>query len=97
MNKPLESSIERTARDRIKDLGGKFIKLYPLENGMPDRLLLRSPGKMAFVEMKRPGEVPTKLQLYRHKQLRELGFDVYVCDSIACVFWVYRRLGSAKN
>ena len=48
--------------------------------GMPDRLLLLPHGRMAFVEVKAPGEKPQPLQIARHGMLRRLGFKVYVLD-----------------
>ncbi len=38
-------------------------------------------GRLAFVEIKAPGEKPRPLQRKRIKQLRALGFPVYVLDS----------------
>ena len=38
-------------------------------------------GRVAFVEVKAPNEEPRKLQLKRHKKLRELGFKVFVLDN----------------
>lgn len=49
-------------------------------DGVPDRLALLPDGKMAFVEVKAPGEKPRPLQLSRHRLLRRLGFKVYVLD-----------------
>ena len=40
--------------------------------------MLMPHGKIAFVEVKAPGETPRALQLSRHKLLRRLGFKVYV-------------------
>lgn len=48
--------------------------------GMPDRLLLLPHGRMAFVELKAPGQKPRPLQAARHRLLRGLGFRVYVLD-----------------
>lgn len=43
-------------------------------------LLIDADGKLGFVEVKAPGEEPRPLQLHRHKQLRQLGYKVYVLD-----------------
>jgi hypothetical protein len=55
----------------------------------PDQLFLIPGGRPLFIEFKKPGEVPTEKQAHRIKQLRDLGYDVEVCDSkeqgIACV------------
>ena len=49
-------------------------------DGMPDRLVLLPHGRFCFVEVKAPGEKPRPLQVHKHKQLRRLGFKVYVLD-----------------
>jgi hypothetical protein len=60
-----------------------YLKLTVLGNrGWPDRLLLWPNRGMMFIEFKRPGEVPRKLQLYVHDALRKLGFEVQVHDNI---------------
>ena len=47
---------------------------------MPDRLILLPGARLAFAELKAPGKKPRALQLARHRQLRKLGFAVYVID-----------------
>lgn len=77
-----ESSIERKFTLAIKRLGGRAVKFVsPGRAGMPDRIVLLPGGLVRFVELKRPGAVPTDLQLVRHAELRELGFEVTVIDS----------------
>ena len=49
-------------------------------DGMPDRIILISGGRIAFVEVKAPGKEPRPLQVKRHRQLRALGFLVFVLD-----------------
>ena len=62
-------------------LGGLALKFVsPGMDGVPDRLVLLPGGRMCFVEVKAPGKAPRPLQVARHKQLRELGFRVYVLD-----------------
>ena len=79
----LESRIENKLKTEIDKLGGKAYKfISPGESGVPDRLVLLPGGKAIFVELKRPGEKPRKLQLLNHKKLRSLGFDVRVIDTI---------------
>ncbi len=93
----LESYSERTARKKIKALGGQFKKLVPIEKGDPDRLLLISDwgndesAKIVFIEMKKVGKKPTKLQLYRHQQLRSMGFRVEVCFSWGEVVEIFKE------
>ena len=76
-----EKQIERKLVNAVKAAGGiapKFVS--PGYDGMPDRLLLLPGGRMAFVEVKAPGEKPRPLQVARHRLLTELGFKVYVLD-----------------
>ena len=76
-----EKSIEQKLITEVKKVGGEALKFVsPGKDGMPDRLVLIAMGKVGFVEVKAPGEVPRKLQLKRHKKLRSLGFKVYVLD-----------------
>jgi len=48
--------------------------------GWPDRLIMWEGGNFLFIEFKRPGEEPRKLQLYIHQLLRDIGFEVQVHD-----------------
>ncbi len=73
-----ESTIEAYLRDRVKELGGKAYKFVsPGNDGVPDRLVCLPGGRAFFVETKRPGEKPTKLQRNRHRELRKMGFVVF--------------------
>lgn len=79
----LEKQIERKLVESVRKAGGlcpKFVS--PGMDGMPDRLVLMPGGRILFVELKAPGRHPRPLQLHRHDQLRKLGFDVYVIDSL---------------
>ena len=65
----------------VKTAGGIAVKLVsPGFDGMPDRLVLLSGAKMAFVEVKAMGCKPQPLQRKRHEMLRALGFPVFVLD-----------------
>ena len=78
----LEKAIEKKLVQEVKKIGGLALKFVsPGFNGAPDRLILLAKSKIAFVEVKAPKEQPRKLQLRRHKQLRSLGFQVYVLDN----------------
>ena len=78
-----EKELERKLIKAVKAMGGICLKFTSLGfDGMPDRILLLPHGKLAFVEVKRHGKLPTPLQLSRHGKLREFGFKVYVLDSI---------------
>lgn len=77
-----ESTVESYLVRRVKESGGMAIKLNPIGMaGLPDRLVLLPGAKIIFVELKRPGEKPRKLQTHIHNQLRLLGFRVEVADN----------------
>ncbi len=76
-----EKTIEQKFRAAVKAAGGLAVKFTsPGFDGVPDRIALLPDGKMAFVEVKAPGKKPRPLQQARHRQLRQLGFKVYVLD-----------------
>lgn len=77
-----EKTLEARLRQEVEKLGGKALKLSAqMHRGLPDRMVLLPPGQITFVEMKTTGKKPTKLQEKCHRELRSLGFDVYVVDS----------------
>ena len=76
-----EKTIEQKFVAAVKAAGGLALKFTsPGFDGVPDRLALLPGGKVAFVEVKAPGEKPRPLQLARHRLLRRLGFQVYMLD-----------------
>ena len=78
-----ERAIERRLIQAVRQCGGLALKFVsPGFNGVPDRLLLFMGGKVAFVEVKAPGEGPRPLQVHRMEQLRRMGFKVFVLDSV---------------
>lgn len=78
-----EKYVEQRLVSEIKKHGGLCLKLASTGlDGIPDRLVLMSKGKIAFVELKAPKQKPRKLQLVRIKKLKEMGFSVYVLDNI---------------
>ena len=78
-----EKAIERKLIQAVRQCGGLALKFVsPGFNGVPDRLLLFMGGKVAFVEVKAPGEKPRPLQVHRMEQLRRMGFPVYVIDGV---------------
>lgn len=65
----------------VKGMGGLALKfISPGFDGVPDRLILLPGGRIAFVELKAPGERPQPLQVKRKRQLEALGFLVYCID-----------------
>lgn len=78
-----EKIIEQKLVSEVKKRGGICPKwVAPGFDGVPDRIVLMPGGKLAFVEVKAPGQKPRPLQLSRHKLLRSLGFCVYVLDDM---------------
>lgn len=78
-----EKTVESKFSSAVKAKGGLAVKFTsPGFNGMPDRLVMFPGGRIAFVEVKAPGETPRPLQRSRHRLLRRMGFKVYVLDSI---------------
>ena len=76
-----EREVERRLVTAVKKLGGLAPKFKsPGLDGVPDRLVLLPDGRLAFVEVKAPGQKMRPLQLLRKRQLEELGFRVYCID-----------------
>lgn len=78
-----EKFIEKKLVEAVRKRDGmapKFVS--PGFNGMPDRIVLLPMGKMAFVELKAPGEQMRPLQVKRKRQLERLGFSVYCIDDV---------------
>lgn len=78
-----EREIEAKLVRAVEAAGGFAPKLVsPGMDGMPDRIVLLPGGRMCFVELKAPGKLPRPIQNWRIGQLRTLGFQVYVIDSV---------------
>ena len=78
-----EKVIEQKLVAEVKTAGGICPKwVAPGFDGVPDRIAMFPGGKIAFVEVKAPGEKPRPLQRARHELLQKLGFRVYVLDEI---------------
>lgn len=77
-----EKEVEQKLVKAVKHNGGVCWKFTsPGTAGVPDRLILMPFGKLAFVEVKAPGEKPRPLQVSRMKLLKRLGFKVFVLDN----------------
>ena len=78
-----EKTLEMKLRKAIEQRGGMAVKLTSqLHRGLPDRLILMPEGLSFFAEVKTTGKQPTKLQVSVHRDLRKLGFQVFVVDSL---------------
>ena len=72
----LEKNIEKIFKNEVEKIGGKAFKFSsPGNNGVPDRIVLYG-GKCYFVELKKPGAKPRKLQKAVMKTFNKLGFKV---------------------
>ena len=89
-----ERELEHLFLTEVKRVGGMALKFVsPGFAGVPDRLVLIPNGKVGFVEVKAPGQYPRPLQTARHKQLRKLGFKVYVLDNPQKIPEIIRDIG----
>lgn len=89
-----ERTIEQKLAIAVKKHGGICPKFTsPGFDGMPDRIVLMPNGKMAFVEVKAPGEKPRPLQRARHGMLKQLGFKVYVLNSVEQIEMIIHEIG----
>jgi hypothetical protein len=80
----LESRVENAVVIWWRNQGGLQVKLNLRgQRGWPDRMFLKPDGKHIYIEFKRIGEIERPLQKYMHDKLRDLGNEVYVCDSVA--------------
>jgi hypothetical protein len=76
-----EAWVQRKIIERHQKQNWFVVKIIQsTANGFPDLMLLKN-GRAVFIEVKRPGvKTAAPLQVYRHKQLRDLGFDCYLTD-----------------
>jgi Holliday junction resolvase len=77
----MESKIQAKIKARFENAGWIVVKLIQTNcNGIPDLMCLKD-GKTVFVEVKQPGKKPTELQQFRHDQLTQNGFQVFILSS----------------
>jgi len=77
-----EKLLEKTLREKVKDLGGLALKFHCLSfTGFPDRIILMPFGKIYFVELKSEGKKRTQIQIKVHILLRDLGYAVSTIDT----------------
>ncbi|WP_369064750.1 PDDEXK family nuclease [Burkholderia gladioli] len=82
----LEKTVEAYLVERVRALGGTAYKFTsPARASVPDRIVILPPGRIYFVELKRPGGKLTRGQERKHEHLRRLGADVRMLDSIGAI------------
>lgn len=82
----LEKTVEAYLVERVRALGGTAYKFTsPARASVPDRIVILPPGRIFFVELKRPGGKLTRGQEREHEHLRWLGADVRMLDSIGAI------------
>lgn len=90
----LEKDIEKALVKKVKALGGLCIKfISPSMMGIPDRIVLLPKAKLGFVELKRPGGKARPIQIKRIKDLKKLGFKVFVLDEKENIDEVIKAIG----
>ena len=78
-----ERDIDKALCQRVKELGGTCEKFGSFNRrGVPDRLVILPHNLVIFVELKAPGQKPTRQQTNDHKKRLALGCDVRVIDSL---------------
>lgn len=82
MNEIREKDIENYLVKKVKELGGVAYKFTsPSRRSVPDRLVVCPGNRIAFVEVKRPGNTPTQAQQREMQKLADLGCVVTWVDS----------------
>lgn len=79
-----EANIENYLRTQVKNAGGMHRKVvYQGRGGSPDDWCFFPGARLLIVECKAPGEKLQPHQAKEVKELRRMGFNVWVVDSYA--------------
>jgi len=79
----LEKDIEAQVVKHARSCGIKARKMNGLGyKAWPDHVFFGPGQTTLFIEFKKPGEQPSKLQLKLHQELREMEYDVLVVDNV---------------
>ena len=94
----LESSIERTTCRRATELMGVTSSklVTPGDTGYPDRIFWL-PCSPIRIEFKQQGCVADPKQEFVHEMLRNLGYEVFVCDNVQGALAVIRHALSERG
>jgi hypothetical protein len=80
----LEKDIEGKASDYSETIGYIPLKVRVTgQRGWPDHVFVNRHGHHVWIEFKKPGETPTKLQYHRLDQLRKQGAEAHWADNYA--------------
>lgn len=86
MKPALEKPIQQAVIAYATMLGVHSIRMFfgpGMQVGWPDVLFLIPGGRPLFIEFKATGKKPTAKQRKKIRLLRDEGYDVAVCDTIA--------------
>jgi Holliday junction resolvase len=76
-----ESALQKKIINHLKRKGWYVVKIVMSNtNGIPD-IWIGKNGNCAWLEIKDKGKTAEPLQLQRHKELDEKGFNVFVIDT----------------
>lgn len=79
----LESAVENPVVKRAERAGYFVRKVQWVGRiGAPDRLFARKDRGQVYIEFKAPGEEPRRSQKEEHKEMRQAGIEVHVCDNV---------------
>lgn len=77
-----EGKVQAEIRKIVKQAGGLTRKMrWEGRNGAPDLCVMLN-GQVVFIEVKRPGESPSAIQLDEHRIMRKRGVRVEVFDNV---------------
>lgn len=96
--KQSEKKTEQYLGKEIQKIGGLSIKIPAIHlSGIPDRLVLLSPGICGFLELKSEGFEPRKLQWWWIDKLQKLGFIAEYADTKEKVDLFIQKLKLERN
>lgn len=91
-----ERDIERRLVKESVQRGGLALKFVsPGRIGVPDRIVMMPEGKIGFVETKAPGKKLRPIQERRIRQMMDMGFKVFVVDSMEQIGGVLDEIRSS--
>ncbi|WP_176704079.1 MULTISPECIES: VRR-NUC domain-containing protein [Burkholderia] len=89
----LEREIETYLVDRVRAAGGSAYKFRsPARRSVPDRIVILPPGRIFFIEVKRPGGKPTLAQERELKRLIGFGCNALVVDTREAIDAFFQRV-----